>query len=90
MPCTNTADIGIVSPHDIQMPFGDNRGITRQANTVSPDGYIYLIWAGAPEDKPDQGLIRVMKIYMDTCVAHRLGILNTDTTRADYFALVVH
>ena len=78
--------IGIVPPTDIQMPFSDHRGIISQANGISPVGNSYLIWAGSPEDNSSQGLIRVMKIFLDPCASHKQGIKNTETTLTDYLA----
>jgi len=78
--------IGVVPSCDIQMPFGDHRGITSQANAISPSGIMYWIWVGTPDDNPDQGLIRVMKIFIDPCVGHKQGVENTDTTLTDYSA----
>jgi hypothetical protein len=51
-------------------------------------GIYYWIWAGASDDNPDLGMLRVMASFADPCVSHRLGLqdpsgLNLDYT--DYF-----
>ena len=65
-------------------PFGDGRNLDSEAIIVSGAGDIsYWVWAGAPDDHPDQGMIRVITYLADPCVSKSLGTPEPPVT--DYF-----
>jgi hypothetical protein len=50
-------------------PFFGGRYIVNYASVVSNQGVHYVVYAGAPDDTPRQGLVRVLSEPLDPCAA---------------------
>ncbi len=54
-------------------PFFGGRLIVNYASVISSTGVHYMIYAGAPDDAPQQGLLRVLRDENDPCAPAILG-----------------
>ncbi|MDE3088788.1 MAG: hypothetical protein KGJ80_05330 [Chloroflexota bacterium] len=54
-------------------PFFGGRSIVNYASVVSSSGVHYMVYAGAPDDAPHQGLLRVLRDENDPCAATIVG-----------------
>lgn len=64
-----------VFPYDVPGPFFSGDTIENRAVAKSAAGLYYEIWAGAPGDHPNQGLIRVFNDDPDMCASMAKGKL---------------
>ena len=54
-------------------PFGGRDIINNQAVVKSSAGFYYELWVGAPEEHPNQGLIRIVEDDPDPCASSAKG-----------------
>jgi len=65
-------------------PSFHGNNLVNVTGATASTGNIYWVWAGAPDEHPDQGLIRVKVLLADPCASGLLGTQAPPTT--DYFA----
>lgn len=70
--CPKTHGTAGIYPYRPDGP-SDMRGFLNYAVVTSKSDVDYLIFAGAPYDSPQQGLIRVSRSYLDPCAAATAG-----------------
>jgi hypothetical protein len=63
-------------------PFPDGRNLVNWATAVGSTGDYYNIWAGAPADSPQKGLLRVKVVFSDSCKS--LAEVTPNSSNADY------
>ncbi len=82
-PSPQATYVGPVGPDTGPVPFfASEVNITSKAVLTLGRDY-YTIWLGAPGDRPNQGLIRVLTQSVDPCASHRLGT-TTPSIMTDY------
>jgi hypothetical protein len=53
--------------------FSGGKHLINTATVLASNGNYYMIWAGAPDDAPQEGLLRVNEILGDSCHSYALG-----------------
>jgi len=53
--------------------FSGGKHLINTATALASNGNYYMIWAGAPDDAPQEGLLRVNEILGDSCRSYASG-----------------
>jgi hypothetical protein len=54
-------------------PFFGGKYLINSATMLASNGDYYTVWAGAPDDAPQKGLLRVDRTLGDSCQSYSLG-----------------